>query len=96
MGAGWFAALVETARAEFPDVAFTATLDCGSAPGYALGALREGVRLIRLDAPPRVARKIAQIAAKSGAAIDRSRAPALDLSRQPNPAAALAAWLGRH
>jgi fructose/tagatose bisphosphate aldolase len=95
-GAGWFAALVETARAEFPDVAFTAALDCSMAPGHALGALREGVTLVRMDAPPSVRRKLARIAEKMGAALDADASPALDLADTPDPAGALARWLGRH
>jgi len=95
-GAGWFAALESLLRAEFPDVGFTASLDCGAAPGHALGALREGVRLVRLDGPPALRRKIAGIAAKMGARLDDDPAPALDLAALDDPAGALAAWLGRH
>lgn len=95
-GSGWFAAMIAAARAEFPDVAFTASLDCGVAPGHALGALREGVKLIRIEAPPGVRRKLAQIAKKMDAALDSDRSPALDLAAVPDPVRALADWFGRH
>ena len=93
-GAGWFAALIAAARTEFPDVPFTASLDCGRAPGYALGALRAGVTLIRLQAPPPVRRKLGEIARKMGAELDQDPAPALDLGQDSDPAS-LAAWVGR-
>ncbi len=93
-GAGWFAAIEAILRDEFPDVAFTASLDCGAAPGHALGALREGVGLIRLDAPAPVRRKVARIAEKAGARLDTDRSPALDLAGHDEPAGTLASWLG--
>jgi hypothetical protein len=93
VGAGWFAALEQILRREFPGVRFTAALDCGDKPGHALAALREGVRLIRLAAPRPVRDKVKSIAMQSGAALDGSRAPALDLARTADPEAAARRWL---
>jgi hypothetical protein len=92
-GAGWFAAMTARAAREFPGVAFTAALDCGSDPGHAMAALREGVRLVRLSGPARVRAKIASMAKKSGAALDEDDAAALDLLTTANPAVALRDWL---
>jgi len=92
-GAGWFAAMVARAAREFPGVEFAASLDCGDEPGHAMAALREGVRLVRLDGPKRVRAKIASMAKKSGAALDDDEAAALDLLNLADPAAALREWL---
>jgi len=64
----WREMVAEAARAE-PDAAFEAILDCGSDPGLALGALREGVKAIVLDAPADVFAKVADIARQQGAAV---------------------------
>lgn len=71
-GAGWFRALTERLRAEFPRVALTAVLDCADSPGAALAALREGVGDVCLDGPPAVVGRVAAIAAAAGS---RSHAP---------------------
>jgi hypothetical protein len=92
-GAGWFAAMIARAAREFPGVAFTASLDCGADPGHAMAALREGVRLVRLDAPKKVRAKIASMARKSGAELDEDEAGALDLLGAADPVAALREWL---
>ncbi len=70
-------------------------LDCGDAPGLALGALRAGVKRIRLRASPEVLIKVADIAAQSGAILDRENGPGLDLAAVPPSrwAAACRAWL---
>ncbi len=67
-GAGYLAALQERARKEFPDVAFTLTVDCGDAPGWALACLRAGVKRISMDPPND---KIADIARQMGAELVR-------------------------
>lgn len=66
-GAGWFRALTERLRAEFPGLPVTAVLDCADSPGAALAALREGVRDVALDGPPEVVGRVAGIAAALGA-----------------------------
>ena len=47
-GAAWFRELQSLLAAEFPGVLVDAILDCGAAPGAALGALRCGVKTISL------------------------------------------------
>jgi hypothetical protein len=92
-GAGWFAALVEQARAEFSDVAVDAILDCGSGAGFAMGALRAGIRVLRFDGPPEIADKIEDMARVAGARLIREPIPSLDLRGLRDPQAAALAWL---
>lgn len=94
LGPDFFAALMARAANEFPDVTFRAVLDCGAAAGRALQALRQGTACIRLDGVAEdAATRIADIAAQSGAEIDRSDAPALDLLDIAEPEKAALEWL---
>jgi hypothetical protein len=70
-GPGWFAALVDILRSEFPEVAFDAVLDCADEPGAALGALRAGVKRVRFAGRPEAAARLADIARQRGAAIEK-------------------------
>lgn len=83
-----FKSMVDAARAEFPDAAADAVLDCGRAPGLALAALRAGIDAVRLDAPKPVRDKVADIAGRCGARLDRDRRRPLDLLDLPEPEAA--------
>lgn len=94
LGAGYFLALAEKATAEHPDAEASWILDCGDAPGLALGALRLGCAAIRFTGPAPVRKKIADIAKQSGAAIDNRRYQVLDLLTQDDAPAAARAWLG--
>ena len=71
-GPAWFAQLVDTAKAPFPDCDVIAMLDCGDSPGHALAALREGLRAIRFNGP--TFDKIADIAGQpiDGALIEET------------------------
>jgi hypothetical protein len=75
-GAGWFDALVSLARAAYPTVRTECVLDCGDAPGHALGALRHGFKIIRYSGANQ--KEIEEIAEKSGANVLRKRPDALD------------------
>ncbi len=75
-------------------------LDCGDAPGFALAALRAGVRAIVLDPACPAFPAVAGAAAEIGAALLTARpAPALDLGRVELRRAAgralLVRWLTR-
>lgn len=96
-GARWFLSVIARARAEHPEVEAAAVLDCGDEPGRALGALREGCEAVRFTGPAKIAAKIAAIAEQSGAAVygQRDAAPALDLWREADPAAACRQWLAQ-
>ena len=49
-GPAWFRAVVDQARAEFPDVAATVVLDCGDEAGTVLAALQHGFTRVRTRA----------------------------------------------
>ncbi|SEH32362.1 hypothetical protein [Magnetospirillum fulvum] len=65
-GIGWWQALAEDIAAEAGGVPVEAVLDCGSAPGLALAALRAGCRFVRLDAGPAALAAVTAIAAALG------------------------------
>jgi hypothetical protein len=94
-GAAWFQEVVKLAEATYPNADIAASLDCADAPGHALAALRQGLKLVRLRARPAVLAKVAAIARQLDAALDRERGPALDLLDEADPAAACRAWLAR-
>lgn len=75
-GPGWFRAVIEQARAGFPDVEAVALLDCGDRPGLALAALRDGAKAIRFS-DDTIAR-IRDIAAQYGALVIETRPDAFD------------------
>ncbi|MEX2614835.1 MAG: hypothetical protein WD767_01950 [Alphaproteobacteria bacterium] len=77
VGPVWFAALVDDARAGFPDTELESILDCGDAPGHALAALRIGFRTIRFDGP--AAARIIDIARQYNACVIPVRPESLDL-----------------
>ncbi len=95
-GAGWFRELVAVASAEYPGVLIGAILDCGDAPGTALGALRAGVQTITLEAPPPVLDKVAAIAEELDARlVPRPVEPMLDLVSAADPASAIQRWFAK-
>ena len=83
-GCGWWRALTEAARAEFPAVPIADLLDCGDASGQALAAVRIGLRRLILwpDAPGRA--KVAAIVADLDGVLLAERPPALDLADPAN------------
>jgi len=93
LGAGYFRKMIDAARADFPDAAAEAILDCGDDPGYALAALQEGMEAIRVDAPVDVRRKIDDIAVQCGARLDTDDDDALDLLDIVDAEAAARDWL---
>ncbi|PKU26408.1 hypothetical protein [Telmatospirillum siberiense] len=89
LGAGYFLAMIEDARRRHPSAQCLAVLDCGTACGLALAALRGGVEAVSLDAPPAVLAKIADVAAQTGACLAPTIPDdALDLRNHPDPLAA--------
>jgi len=62
MGAAVFQAMITDARAQFPECAFTAVLDCGNEPGYAQAAIRAGVKAITFEGTPEAFIRISNIA----------------------------------
>jgi hypothetical protein len=97
-GPGWFKAVVETARREFPAAEVSCVLDCGDAAGMVLAALRQGISRVRFSGSAAAAVRLADIAAQCGAVLERGPlAPALDLLDQRDPAALCRSFLAaRH
>jgi len=93
MGPAWFRDMVRELERSCPDLDVEAVLDCGDAAGYALAALRSGVKLIRFSGNPSAARKIADIAGTCGARLVRRPSRILDARREPDADAALRKWL---
>ncbi len=93
-GVGYLKAIVARARAEAPDVAASAEIDCGEDPGLALAALRAGWTALRLAGRADVRRKIAEIAEAQGARLvaDEPGAAVLDLLDARDPVAACRAF----
>jgi fructose/tagatose bisphosphate aldolase len=92
-GAGWFAALVREARAEFPTVEFAAMLDCARRPDLVQAAFREGLQDVCFHGSAAVARRLAEIARHWDARLHRRRPAALDLLDEPRPEEACRRWL---
>jgi hypothetical protein len=82
VGPAWFAAVIDAAKAAYPEASLEGLLDCAGTPGYALAALRQGLKRIRYDGPAYDA--IADIAAQGGATVRRERPTALDLATLPD------------
>ena len=91
----WFKALIAQAREAHPGVAATDLLDCAAEAGTALAALRAGLKRVRFTGPEELRRRLQEIAAAQGAAVEgESAGPALDLLTAHDPEAALRAFLG--
>jgi hypothetical protein len=93
LGPAVFRHMIAEAARGHPGLDYRSVLDCGADPGLALGALREGIQAVRLRAAEEVRAKVADIAAQSGAALDETTGPALDLAAVDDPKEALRAWL---
>jgi len=78
-GVGWFRALIDEAITEYPDVKMTPILDCSTAAGVALTAIREGMPTICFSGRKTVKDKIMDIAFQAGVSVLTRRAQSLDL-----------------
>jgi fructose/tagatose bisphosphate aldolase len=88
LGAQVFRDVIAEAAAAHPATGVTAVFDCGKDPGLALGALRHGLKVVRLDASPETRGKIADIARQSGARLEQTDPTdplALDLLEADDP-----------
>lgn len=75
LGAGYWAALQEKARAEFSDVDFVLALDCGENAGDAMAAIRAGVAVsLFRGAAPTLAR-LQDMAAQAGVEVRSPSTP---------------------
>ena len=95
LGAQVFRDMIAEAAAPHPATEVTAVFDCGKDPGLALGALRHGLKVIRLDAPPETREKVADIARQTGARLEETEPPTLDLLEADDPEARVRPWLSQ-
>ncbi len=91
-GCGWWRAVIERARGEYPGVPIDDILDCADARGLALGALRIGQRRLVLSPTSPGWQSVAAIAASLGGEVLTSRPPAFDMAER-NAARRLHEWL---
>jgi hypothetical protein len=88
-GPGWFKAVIDQARAAYPQVAVTAILDCSDQPGAALAALRLGLVNLRFHGALELQEKLAGM----GAILVPPAEAILDLHEISGPESACAAFL---
>ena len=93
VGPAWFATLVRTVRAEFPDLEIEAILDCGRAAGRAMAALQSGFNGIVFTGTDAMFYKLADIGEDKRCTLYDARPAALDLMTEKDPAAACQTWL---
>jgi fructose/tagatose bisphosphate aldolase len=93
VGPAWFATLVRTVRAEFPQVEIEAILDCDRAAGRAMAALQAGFNGIVFTGSETVLLKLADLGEDLRCTLYDMRPKALDLLAEKDPAAACRAWL---
>ena len=91
-GCLWWRKVVERARACCPGVMADDVLDCGDAPGLALGAIRAGQRALVLAPGAPGFPAVAAIAHAQGLVLLAARPASLDLSHL-GARRQLAAWL---
>jgi hypothetical protein len=84
-GAGWFAAMIQAAREEFPNAELTAILDCGDRAGDVLVALQAGIACVIFTGHPEATGRLTAIAAATGATILTERPPSFDLLNLRDP-----------
>jgi hypothetical protein len=90
----WFKSLIAAARAECPEAAAEAVLDCGSEAGTTLAALRHGFKRVRFTGDAAALQPLREIAQELGAEIETGEAPeALDLLDETDPEAAARDYL---
>ena len=87
MGAAWFLALISQTRERYPDADIQAALDCADYAGYAMAALREGMKTVIFNGPAFNA--VNEIAKQFDARVLKSRPENLD-ARLVNAKEALA------
>ncbi|HEY3919424.1 MAG TPA: hypothetical protein VGL83_16665 [Stellaceae bacterium] len=90
-GPAWFKAVIDQASETYPQVAVTAILDCGAAPGAAMAALRAEVRHLRFHGAAGLLPKLAEMGAVFAAPAEE----VLDLIDSAEPETACAAFLGK-
>ncbi len=85
-GEAWFAALAAEGRTAFPDVAFTAILDCGDRAGDAVMALKAGANPVIFTGAALAAARLSALASTLGAGVIDRRPDGVDLGMVADPA----------
>ncbi|KZD04900.1 hypothetical protein AUP43_11885 [Oceanibaculum pacificum] len=93
LGAAYWQSLVQAARADHPAAPAHDLLDCGTAGGYALAALRQGLTGIVFTGDAEQRDKLRAIAEEQGALLLDSRPQAFDPANRRNPEADCRVWL---
>ncbi len=93
LGATVFRDMIANAAQNYSKVRYQAVLDCGDEPGLALGAIRHGIKNLRINNGPKLSEKLADIANQRGASVYTEEGDELDLYGMNDPAAACRAWL---
>ena len=93
IGPAWFRGIVRDLEHAYPDLDVEVVLDCGDAAGYAMAALRSGIKIIRFSGSPSTTRKIEDIAATHGARLVRRPSRILDTRGEQDTDTALRKWL---
>jgi hypothetical protein len=91
-GCGWWQALIQEARAEFPAVELIDILDCADGAGQALAAVRIGVVRLILWPSARGRAAVEAIVAERGGFVLEAAPEALDLA-QSGARRQVLAWL---
>lgn len=93
-GGAYFVALIRQAAQTHPGAVFTAILDCGDQPGWAMAALDAGCKALRFHGKKNAAAPLAALAQQYGAQLLRGPAAgAIDLLYEKDPLAACMARL---
>jgi len=98
VGVGWMVTLGQMIGEEFPELDLKTMLDCGTASGRALGALRSsGLDGVIFSGPHETYLKLADIAEDAGILLVKDRPAALDLLNQSDEKIEKLAedWLGK-
>jgi hypothetical protein len=93
LGAEVFLAMAAAAARAVPLADATFMLDCDDAPGFALAAIRHGVRQLRVRLAPPVLDRLRSAASQTGCSVNNEEMAALDLADCADEAAAAHKWL---
>lgn len=93
-GVGWFQALVDKARVDYPDLDIVGVLLCGDAAGRALQAMAHGVRHLVVDPNCPALERLRDIASQRGACLMTAPPDSANLGLTADPDAASRAALG--
>ena len=93
IGATVFRDMIAAAAAAHPKARHRAVLDCGDDPGLAMGALRHGIKGVRIVNGKKIRDKLADIAGQRGAFVYEDSPDTIDLLDMVDPLAACRAWL---